>query len=106
MKEDSSEYEREVLWWQNVATMLRQTTECLDGSDSTNGLSEEEILIESRMLKVISGFVAKWQTTQDTDAAIAHVRAGFDLSEADAGRRFDSRLVDALEILVQESWRF
>ncbi len=98
MKEESSEYAREIRCWQEVATMLRHITERWDGSGSPNGLAGEEIPMESRMLKVLSGFVAKWQTTEDTEAAIAHIRAG-------AGTRFDPRMVTALEDWVQESWR-
>ena len=43
MKEESSEYAREIRCWQEVATMLRHITERWDGSGSPNGLEGEEI---------------------------------------------------------------
>ncbi|MCH8294068.1 hypothetical protein IH992_23550 [Candidatus Poribacteria bacterium] len=99
IREKSDEYMREIRCWQDAAKILRHTTEWWDGTGEPNQLLGKSIPIESRILAIVEVFVTKQKAVNDTDAAIAHIRAG-------AGTQFDPWLVDALEKMAQESWRF
>lgn len=93
IREESSEYAREIRLWQAVATVCRHTTEWWDGSGFPGGLAGENIPLESRMLVVIEAFFTELNASGDTEVAMAHLRAG-------VGSRFDPRVVDAFEIFI------
>ena len=105
MKEEPSENAKEIRLWQNVAVILRHTTDWSDGTGlakRNTARQAESIPIESRILAIFLAFMEKWDMTHDTKAAITHVKA-------QAGARFDPRLVSELEHWVYnlggELWR-
>ena len=88
-----------------VATMVLQHHERLDGSGYPNGLSGEDLLIETRILSVADVVEAMsshrpYRAALGADAALAEIRDG-------AGVRYDAEVVAACErVMVEQGFRF
>ena len=88
-----------------VATMVLQHHERLDGSGYPNGLTGEQLLIETRILAVADVVEAMsshrpYRAALGVDAALAEIREG-------AGVRYDPEVAAACErVMVEQGFRF
>jgi putative nucleotidyltransferase with HDIG domain len=88
-----------------VADMVLQHHERLDGSGYPNGLTGEELLVETRILSVADVVEAMsshrpYRAALGADAALAEIREG-------AGVRYDPDVVAACErVMVEQGFRF
>ncbi|MDB9315765.1 DICT sensory domain-containing protein [Spirulina sp. CS-785/01] len=84
---------------QAIAKIITHQSEQWDGSGQPEGLSYDDIPLESRIIALISEFqqqVTQYQSQQQDNPlaqALAHC-------EAEAGKRFDPKLVESLTLLV------
>lgn len=90
-----SELLRRVPGLERVAVIVRHHHERFDGNGYPDGLSGEEIPVESRILAVVDAFVAMteerpYRAACDPQSAAAELRAG-------RGTQFDPRVLDAFD---------
>ena len=86
---------------QAIAQIVAHQTECWDGSGQPDGLAYDGIPLESRILGLVASFQQRVTIYKGDLRAENPLRRALADCQAEAGVKFDPKLVESLELLVR-----
>ncbi|MGK7902452.1 MAG: DICT sensory domain-containing protein [Hormoscilla sp.] len=86
---------------QAIAQIVAHQTECWDGSGQPDSLAYDEIPLESRILSLVAEFQQQVTIYKGEESTTNPLTRALADCQAQAGAKFDPKLVESLELLVR-----
>ena len=84
-----------------IAQIIAHQSECWDGSGQPDGLAYDGIPLESRILALAAMFQQQVATHKADESVTDPLTRGLTYCQTEAGKAFDPKLVETLELLVR-----